>query len=120
MRPVGVRSDALLATAARLEALADEVRDDAHAIAATAARARPPPVSVAGDLPLLAQWAHLEGETANVVGPAGAWGEGVALGLKHSHGHRLVEEGGGGLRIQPLLAAAPLVLLLEQPDRCRR
>ena len=46
MRPVGVRSDALLATAARLEALADEVRDDAHALAVTAARARPPPVTM--------------------------------------------------------------------------
>ena len=77
MRPVGVRSDALLATAARLEALADEVRDDAHALAVTAARARPPPVRRAGDLPLLAQWAHLEGETASVVGPGGAWGEGA-------------------------------------------
>jgi hypothetical protein len=85
MRPVGVRSDALLATAARLEALADEVRDDAHALAVTAARARPPPVRQAGDLSLLRQWAHLEGETISVVGPAGAWGEGLALDVLALH-----------------------------------
>ena len=84
-RPVGVRSDALLATAARLEALADEVRDDAHVLAVAAARARPPPVATAGDLSLLAQWAHLEGETASVVGPGGAWGEGLALEVLALH-----------------------------------
>ena len=85
MRPVGVRSDALLATAARLEALADEVRDDAHALAVMAARARPPPVRQAGDLGLLRLWAHLEGETASIVGPAGAWGEGLALDVLALH-----------------------------------
>ena len=85
MLPVGVRSDALLATAARLEALADEVRDDAHVIAVTAARARPPPVGLGGDLPLLARWVHLENETASVVGPGGAWGEGLALDVLALH-----------------------------------
>ena len=84
-RPVGVRSDALLATAARLEALADEVRDDAHVLAVAAARARPPPVATAGGLSLLAQWARLEGETASVVGPGGAWGEGLALDVLAVH-----------------------------------
>lgn len=84
-RPVGVRSDALVATAARLEALADEVRDDAHALALVAARAGPPPVLAVGDLAALAQWARLEGETASVVGPAGAWGEGLALDVLAVH-----------------------------------
>ncbi len=76
---LGVRADALAATASRLEALADEVRDDAQALAVVAARAGPPRVREATDLSLLVQWSQLAGETASVVGPGGAWGEALAL-----------------------------------------
>ncbi len=84
-RPLAVRSEALLHTAARLEALADEVRDDAHAFAVVAARVGPPPIREVGDLSVAAHWARLEGETASVVGPAGAWGEGLALDVLALH-----------------------------------
>ncbi|MFL6175797.1 MAG: hypothetical protein ACJ715_04030 [Ornithinibacter sp.] len=84
-RPARVRSEALVATAARLEALADEVRDDAHALAVVAAHAGPGPVRGPGELAVLAQWVRLEGEAAGVVGPAGAWGEGLALEVLALH-----------------------------------
>ena len=80
-----VRSEALVATAARLEALADEVRDDAHALAVLAARAGPPPVRGPGDLSVMVQWVRLEGEATGVVGPGGAWGEGLALEVLALH-----------------------------------
>ena len=49
-------------------------------LATTAARV-PPAAGARGrpTLPLLAQWAQLEAETARVVGPGGAWGEALAL-----------------------------------------
>ena len=84
-RPSRVRSDALVATAARLEALADEVRDDAHALAVVAAHVGPAPVRGPGGLSVLAQWVRLEGEATLVVGPGGAWGEGLALEVLALH-----------------------------------
>ena len=84
-RSTRVRSEALVATAARLEALADEVRDDAHALAVVAAHVRPPPVRGPGDLSVLAQWVRLEGESTSVVGPGGVWGEGLALEVLALH-----------------------------------
>ena len=80
-----VRSESLVATAVRLEALADEVRDDAHALAAVAAHVRPGPVRGPGGLSVLAQWLRLEGEVTGVVGPGGAWGEGLALEVLALH-----------------------------------
>ncbi len=80
-----VRSESLVATAVRLEALADEVRDDAHALAVVAAHVRPGPVRGPGDLSVLAQWVRLEGEVTGVVGPGGAWGEGLALEVLALH-----------------------------------
>ena len=76
---VRVRSEALAATASRLEALADEVRDAAHTLAVVSARAGPPPVRGPTDVDLLAQWARVAADTASVVGPGGAWGEALAL-----------------------------------------
>lgn len=76
---VRVRSEALAATAARVEAVADEVRAAAHRLATVAARVRPPPVPWPADAAFFAQWLHLETETTRVVGPAGAWGEAVRL-----------------------------------------
>ena len=76
---LGVRSEALLATAARLAELADEVRDGAQRLAVVAARAGPPPVVDPGDAALLACWFRLEGETTAVVGPGGMWGAALAL-----------------------------------------
>jgi hypothetical protein len=84
-RPTQVRSGALVATAARLEALADEVRDDAHALAVVAAHVAPAPVRGPGGLSLLAQWVRLEGEATGVVGLGGAWGEGLALDVLALH-----------------------------------
>ena len=80
-----VRSESLVATAARLEALADEVRDDAHALAVVAAHVGPAPVRGPGGLSVLAQWVRLEGEVTGVVGPGGAWGEGLALEVLALH-----------------------------------
>ena len=69
-----------LAAAARLEALADEVRDGAHGLAAALARARSSRrCRGPGDLSLASQWARLEARDAGVVGPGGAWGEALAL-----------------------------------------
>jgi hypothetical protein len=75
----GVRSEALDATAARLEAVADEVRADAHRLASLAARVRAPPVQRPGDAAVFAQWVRLEAEATRVVGPGGLWGAALAL-----------------------------------------
>ncbi len=76
---VTVRSEALAATAARLEGVADEVRGSAHSLAGLSARVRPPPVVRPGDAALFAHWVQLEAETARVVGPTGLWGLALAL-----------------------------------------
>ena len=76
---VRVRSEVLAATASRLDAVADDLRDAAHALAVVSARAGPPPVRAAADVQLLAQWGRLAGDAAIVVGPGGAWGEALAL-----------------------------------------
>ena len=82
---VTVRSEALAATAARLEAVADEVRGYAHRLAGLSARVRPPPVVRPGDAALFAQWVRLEAETTRVVGPAGLWGQALALDALAAH-----------------------------------
>ena len=74
-----VRSEALAATAARLEGVADEVRGSAYSLAGLSARVRPPPVVRPGDAALFAHWVQLEAETARVVGPTGLWGLALAL-----------------------------------------
>ncbi|HYN67640.1 MAG TPA: hypothetical protein VES93_12185 [Ornithinibacter sp.] len=74
-----VRSEAMTATAARVEVAADEVRAAAQRLATVAARVRPPPVPRPADAALFAQWLRLEAETTRVVGPLGAWGEAVGL-----------------------------------------
>lgn len=76
---VTVRSEALAATAARLEAMAGEVRGNAHRLAGLSARVRPPPVARPGDAALFAQWVRIEGETTRVVGPTGMWGQALSL-----------------------------------------
>jgi hypothetical protein len=74
-----VRSEALEATAVRLESLADEVRAGAHRLATVAARVRPPPVRRPADAAVLSRWARLEAEATRAVAPAGLWGEALAL-----------------------------------------
>ncbi len=76
---VSVRSEALAATAGRVESLADEVRGYAHRLATLSARVRPPPVVRADDAALFAQWVRLQAETTRVVGPAGMWGAALSL-----------------------------------------
>lgn len=75
----GVRSDALLATAGRVAALADAVREDAGRLAGALAAAGVPRVRRLVDVALVARWLRLEGEAVGVVGPGGAWGEALAL-----------------------------------------
>jgi hypothetical protein len=74
-----VRSEALASTAARLEAVADEVRATARRLATVAGRVRPPPVQRPADAALLAHWLRLEAATTSAIGPGGAWGDAVAL-----------------------------------------
>ena len=74
-----VRSQALVSTAARLEAVADEVRDAAQRLATVAAGVPPPPLLRPGDAALFAQWLRLEAATTRVVGLGGAWGEALSL-----------------------------------------
>ena len=81
----GVRSQALEATAARLESLADELRGEAHRLATLAGRVRPPPVLQPGDAAVFAQWVRLEAEAARVVGPGGLWGESLVLDALSLH-----------------------------------
>lgn len=76
---VKVRSEALSATAARVEAVAGQVRGYAHRLATLSARVRPPPVVWPGDAALFAQWVLLEAEATRVVGPAGMWGAALSL-----------------------------------------
>jgi hypothetical protein len=75
----GVRSQALVATAARLEALADELRGEAQRLATLAGRVRPPQVLRPGDAAVFAQWVRLEAEATRAVGPGGLWGEALVL-----------------------------------------
>ena len=76
---VTVRSEALTATALRVSAVADEVREDAALLAWALARAGPPRVRGPDDLALLARWVRVEGEAVMAVGPGGAWGQALAL-----------------------------------------
>jgi hypothetical protein len=76
---VTVRSQALAATAARVEAVADEVRATAQRLASVAARVRPPPVWRPDDAAVFAQWLRLEAEATRAIGPVGAWGEAAGL-----------------------------------------
>lgn len=76
---VAVRSDALTATAVRVAAVADELREDAGALAGAASAAGPPRVRSPGDVLLAGRWLTLEGETLGVVGPGGIWGEALEL-----------------------------------------
>jgi hypothetical protein len=64
---VTVRSQALAATAARVEAVADEVRATAQRLASVAARVRPPPVWRPDDAAVFAQWLRLEAEATRAV-----------------------------------------------------
>ena len=80
-----VRSEALDPPAPRRAARAAAVRDAAHAVAGRGARAGPPPVRGPGDLSVMVQWVRLEGEATGVVGPGGAWGEGLALEVLALH-----------------------------------
>lgn len=76
---VTVRSEALAATAARVSALADGLREDAGMLAGAVAGAGPPRVRGPGDVVLLRPWLRLEGEALGVVGPGGIWGEALAF-----------------------------------------
>ena len=82
---VAVRSEALTATAARMSALADEVRHDAALLAGTLARAGPPRVRGPDGVGVLARWLRLEGEAVAAVGPTGAWGVALALDALAAH-----------------------------------
>ncbi len=77
MTRVGVRSEALHAVAARVGAVADELRDEASALATALARCRPP--GPAAGWALLGAWVRVEDDGAHLVGPTGLWGEAVAL-----------------------------------------
>ncbi|QIM19922.1 hypothetical protein G7075_00225 [Phycicoccus sp. HDW14] len=77
MSVVGVRSEALLALARRLSSVAGELRDEADALAAGLARCRSP--GLAGGPALLGAWVRVESDAVRAVGPAGLWGEALAL-----------------------------------------
>lgn len=74
-----VRSAALAATAARVSALAEELREDAGMLAGAVAGAGPPQIRGPGDVVVLGPWLRLEGEALAVVGPGGIWGEALAF-----------------------------------------
>lgn len=76
---VTVRSEALDAAAARVSALADQLREDAGLLAGVAAGMGSPHVRVPGDVLVLGSWLRLEGEVVGVVGPCGVWGEALSL-----------------------------------------
>ena len=76
---MSVRSEALGATAWRVSALADELREDAGALAGAVSGAGPPRLRAPGDAAVVASWVRLEGEALGVVGPGGVWGEALAL-----------------------------------------
>ena len=84
MTRVAVRSEALVTVAGRVSALADEVRDEAARLAASA-RAGPPlawgPVAAAR----LRVWLRAEEAVLEVVGPGGLWGEALALDALAHH-----------------------------------
>ncbi len=77
MSAVGVRSEALLAVAARLAALADELRLEAEALLGVLARCRSPGLS--GGVAVLGAWTRVEADGLRLAGPAGLWGEALAL-----------------------------------------
>jgi hypothetical protein len=76
---VTVRSDALLATAVQLSALAQEVQEDAGRLAGLLAAAVTPGDRRLHDVVVAARWVRLEGEWLLIVGPGGVWGEALAL-----------------------------------------
>lgn len=76
---VTVRSEALAATAARVSALADQLREDAALLAGAVAGLGPPRRRAPGDVLALGSWLRLEGEAVGVVGPGGVWGEALSL-----------------------------------------
>ncbi|HET9020328.1 MAG TPA: hypothetical protein VFN34_00465 [Ornithinibacter sp.] len=84
MTRVAVRSEALVTVAGRVSDLADEVRDEAARLAASA-RGGPPlpwgPVAAAR----LRVWLHAEAAVLEVVGPGGLWGEALALDALAHH-----------------------------------
>ncbi len=77
MTSVAVRSEALVAVAARVEECAEDLQDEASAVASAVARCRSP--GVAGGLGPVAAWVRVEAEALHLVGPAGLWGEGLSL-----------------------------------------
>ena len=76
---VRVRSAALVATAARVSVLADQLREDAALLAGALAGTGPPRVREPGDVLVVGSWLRLEGEAIGLVGPHGVWGEALAL-----------------------------------------
>ena len=76
---VMVRSAALVATAARVSVLADQLREDAALLAGALAGTGPPRVREPGDVLVVGSWLRLEGEVIGLVGPHGVWGEALAL-----------------------------------------
>ncbi|GGL32943.1 hypothetical protein H9L10_10680 [Phycicoccus endophyticus] len=79
MTRVAVRSAALLAAAQRLSLGAEELRAQGESVGGALTRCRSPGVATVGDLGLLAAWVRLEGDGLRLVGPAGLWGEALAL-----------------------------------------
>ncbi|MGG5259127.1 hypothetical protein [Phycicoccus avicenniae] len=77
MTVVGVRSDALHVLAARLVAAADALREQASLLASGLGRCRSPGVS--GGTVVLGAWVRVEADALRLVGPAGLWGEALAL-----------------------------------------
>lgn len=84
MTRVAVRSEALLTVAGRVADLADDVRDEATRLAASA-RSRPPRVWGPAAAARLGVWVRAEGVVLEVVGPGGLWGEAVALDALAHH-----------------------------------
>ncbi|QKE83722.1 hypothetical protein [Arthrobacter sp. NEB 688] len=80
MTRVGVRSGALRARADALAAGADELRDEASAVGSGVAHlsAWPSGRGLPG-VGVLGAWVVVEADAARVVGPAGLWGEALAL-----------------------------------------
>lgn len=77
MTRVGVRSEALAALAGRLGAAAEALRDEAALLASGLARCRSP--GLGDGVAVLGAWVRVETDVLRLVGPAGLWGEALAL-----------------------------------------
>ena len=80
-----MRSAALTTAAARADGLGDQLATDARRLATALARCRPPVPGGAAWAGVLELWVRAQGESVRAVGPAGLWGEALALEVLARH-----------------------------------